>query len=313
MKYSILFPFILIGVFLSGCITEDLGDCPDDGQLHKITLDLRYEHNMRYTDEFSSIVDSLEVYVHDDLGNFVEKFNFRKSEISGNEVELILPNGEYRITTWVNRSRNYNPTGTAMRPAATMELVRNALRESSYVPEALLHGAASIKLWNRDVRTTIKLIKDTNTIHVTCNFNKVLGTNVTTEARITGQNSIYDFDNNPVREPNALTYYIPTILNTTYAAQSDYSRFTVMRLLSDDDLTLTITLKTPGSPDEVLQNRLLTQMLMSYPGYNSNEMLDRQDVYHLTFEFEYNNADSTWMVVGIWIDNWDLIGNETGI
>ena len=316
LPYSIILSIFSLGIFLSGCVSEPTEDC-FTGALWKVTIDLQYEHNMRYADEFPTNINTVEIYAYDNMGVLFDTFEFLRSDISSNnyDADIDLPDGNYTLVAWVNRSGSYLADNTGDKSTGTIELMRNASQEISTDQDPLLYGTTNVTVHRGDTQGEIKLIKNTNIINVRCNFDKALAAVVTAEVRITGTNGIYDFDNNSVQTPNAQTYYIPTASSFVLvgAGQANDDKFTVMRLIPGDNLTLTVTIKNPSAPDEVIKTLLLTSTIMSNPTYNNQSMLDRQDEYDITLDLQYDDLFNTWMVTAILIEDWDIVKGETGI
>ena len=125
---------------------------------------------------------------------------------------------------------------------------------------------------------------------------------------ISGTNGTYTFDNDCVIDDPAITYIPHTEDVFTRAAQPTTSRLQMLRLMEEDDMVLTITLREPNKADEVLGNINLTRAIMQHPAYDRQETLDRQDTYSLTIPLQYSGG--TFVIGNISIEDWQIVDTE---
>ena len=292
--------FIIILTLFCGCIDDNYNCSRPTGTLLRFT----YTLNTRYTDLFDEQVNSLALFFYDEQGNHILTKDISIEDLDEeNRLYLELLPNNYRVIVWGNLNEAYfgwrDPRYISN---FRLDLLCGDNGEVTNSFGTLFHGATLVNV-TEDVTEehSIDLVKNTNTIHVIMEGEESGTRNSAHFASITGCNGSYDIDNNPVAESTPLQYKA-NYLTLTSATQAD---FTIMRLFSDDDLTL--SLGWNGMNGDISIKSLAAE-LMKHPEINTNDDLDRWDEYTLTYK-----KDTHGVITLIKINDWDVISNPGGI
>ena len=98
MKIQRLLTVLLLITAMSGCIREDLDDCPTG---HNVVLHFNYVYQGS-NNLFGQRVENVEIIIFDMDGNFVTSFFSETSDIDESGAAFSLPPGTYRIVCWGN-------------------------------------------------------------------------------------------------------------------------------------------------------------------------------------------------------------------
>lgn len=222
---------------LSGCVKEDLSDCPEPEQ--GIVLRYRYDLNMDYADKFAERVENLQAFIFDGEGILRDTLvpPVGAGTITpGWERKVNLPAGDYSIVTWAGSDNFYdhyyhassNGDASGYRPGVI--LGRTRLEDMKmflkYEPASdfpddktpcdadlkdLYHGMVQHVTVPAEGFTAITtpLVKNTNTIRIRIDGLPKLRSGANEgdfELSVTGCNSHYKYDNTIGDEASSLRY-----------------------------------------------------------------------------------------------------------
>ena len=241
MRNKIFLPLWTIGILaLSGCVKEDLADCPEPEQ--GVILKYRYDLNMDYADKFAERVENLQAFIFDAEGILRDKlvpFVGKGTIVPNWERRIDLAPGNYSVVTWAGSDKFYdhfyltaaNEDAADFAPGVTIGRTRledlrmflkyrllDGSRTGQKRPNAtnikdLYHGLVQNVAVQAEGFTTITtpLTKDTKTVRIRIDGLSKLGNNVAPgdfEMSIAGRNSHYRYDN-AINEQASLLTYVP--------------------------------------------------------------------------------------------------------
>ena len=168
IKRSGLYLLGCFSLLLNGCIYENLDDCKT------YSIHFVYDYNLKFSNIFSEEATKMNLYVFDEMGNFVEEFqDTRPSFFPGTyNMEIPLPRGEYTFIAWSGvYPEAYTVEGGSARKEVKLDdlklrLTELAAGETSQNLPGLYYGRLTSTTGINKV-DTIKLIKNTKTITVT--------------------------------------------------------------------------------------------------------------------------------------------------
>ena len=176
-------------LMLSGCVKEDLADCPPDTAGSGVELRYRYDLNMDYADRFDPAVGDLKAFVFDAGGVLCDSLApaVRRGELCAGWTRRIdLEPGVYTILTWagddgftqtfgIGEGENLSDAviGKTRLEDLQAELRYNDSGRDAFAPEQadlndLYYGIASrveVRVGEYN-RVLTPLVKNTNTIRV---------------------------------------------------------------------------------------------------------------------------------------------------
>lgn len=297
-------------VLLSSCIGED-SDCAP--VTREVTMLLRCDINTTGADVFTTVVEYVDLYVYDDAGVLRQKTErLTKEQLSATNYihKMTLDEGNYTLVAWMNASDEFEVSEIEELSTARLKLI--PCEEGGVVKantQPIYHGSRVLTVNPETGIVVINMMKNTNYVNVTTNFNRTLPQSVNLQAYITGTNGHYTFENNC---PGGSPVY--TYMPQPAKARAAYPfAFTTQRLMVDDDLRLVIIKQEAGKDDEQLADIALTPTIMRNPLYNEQQDLDKHDTYQLEFTLEHNGDEDTWAVVGIRVDDWTWSSSGTGL
>lgn len=333
-QFSSLIMVLALGSAVVSCdniLAEEEEDC----SVH-YRVKFKYDYNMKYADAFANEVSSVTLYAFDDNG----KLAFQKTE-SGEilkeqdyYMDLEVPSGDYRLITWAGRLDEEASFSVPLRISTYEELKCKMERAYSRAAD----GSAYIEkeltgLWHGDIQThnfpsraamietvTVPLVKNTNKIRIILQQINGPGLDVDNfEFSITDNNGYMNYDN-MLLEDEILTYYPYFHADGSTAFDDDVqveegddisvaiAQLTVGRLVVGQNPYLTITNSKSG--ETILSIPLIKYLLLTEAeGHDmtSQEYLDRQDEYHMTFFLDENMA---WINTRIIINDWIVRFND---
>lgn len=312
---------LLAALSLTGCITDDIAECPNTYEL-KIVFD----RNMLFADAFASQVKSVdikvfdsatrrEVYAFSDKGEALKAPDYR--------VPLPVPPGSYDILCWAGMAEG-NSFGYADPSANTLEHQSVILNTDNDISdrrlENLFHGLErdvtfidNNTIGSSQTQTaTVSLTKDTNRIYVL--LHNLDGTELKESDftfSITSHNSEMNYDNSLLTSVKVkyLPWFVTPILSETDISDAPVqsalaAELSLGRLTTDSDSRLDVYRVSDGERiiSIPLESNLLLYKGAYYSYMSDSEYLDRQDDYVLTFILDKNNNwDKAAM---IYINNW---------
>lgn len=230
--------FLAIGLLcLSGCIKEDLSDCPEFGP--GIILKYRYDLNMDYADKFAERVENLQAFIFDREGILRDTLTppaDKSMIVPGWERRVNLAPGTYSILTWAGsdlfREHYFVAPGHYSTPEFTRKVEIGSTRldqlrlllktnaptadPSDLTPcseqiKDLYHGLVqNITVDSKGFTTiTTPLVKNTKTLRIriegVTNLDRTPNIDGF-ELSLVGSNSHYKFDNTIGEASRKLTY-----------------------------------------------------------------------------------------------------------
>lgn len=293
---------------LTGCITEDFDECPNEYELKII-----FDRNMLFADAFASQVKSVDIKVFDSgTGREVYSFSDKGAplEAADYRVSLPIPPGSYDILCWAGIAEG-NSFGYAAPVADILEHQNVVLNTENGISENrlnnLYHGLSrgvtfidNNTIGSRQVQTaTVSLTKNTNRI---CVMLHNLDGTVLRESdftfSISSNNAEMNYDNSLGKDGKVkyLPWHISPILAETDISTSPIqcalgAELSVGRLSTKSESRLEVHRVSDG--ERIISIPLERNLLLykgEYYSYMSDaEYLDRQDDYMLTFILDKNN------------------------
>ena len=316
-----LFISLLAAFTLTGCVTDDLTECPNDYELKLV-----FDRNMLYADAFASQVKSVDIKVFDSTTGR-EVYSFAESgtalEAEGYRVKLPIAPGTYDILCWAGMAEG-NSFGYADPAADILEhqsvrLITDdgvSARRLNNLYHGLTSGAIFIDnntIGSSQVQTaTVYLTKNTNRICVMLlNLDGSEMKESDFSFSITSPNGLMAYDNS--FEPKVRVEYNPwhispviseTIAPAATVQSAVAAEFSTGRLTADAGSRLDVNRLSDG--ERIVSIPLERNLLLykgAYHAYMSDqEYLDRQNDYVITFILDKNNNwDKAAM---IYINNW---------
>jgi len=243
--FILLFGLLLSAGCLSGCIKEDLSDCPApvtpptppepptppvEPTTGTLKLALTYTmHNTRenggYADLFSQQVHKVDVFVFNAEGGLVTCFTEEAQNVFAKNYvkEMELPGGDYRFVVWGNRyddetASNCTAEGDLLEQSRMSPVQLAQGNNLTMLTDSLFYGATlqPVTVVNGEEQTVpVDLMKDRNDIRVVVRWREKEQTDYCTRpehaqsitAEITDRNAVYDFMNQPQPKPEVT--YLP--------------------------------------------------------------------------------------------------------
>lgn len=318
----------LAAVSLTGCITDDLQECPNDYELRLV-----FDRNMLFADAFASQVHSVDIKVFDSAsGRKVYEHTESGGALAaaGYSVPLRVPPGSYDILCWAGMAED-DSFGYADPAAEYLNLHGVILNTDTDATSRrrlapLFHGLARNVTFtdnndtgSYDVQTaTVSLTKDTNRVRVILlNLDGTAMTDGAFNVSVSSHNAAMAYDNT-LGERRRVTYtpwHTAPVGAVTSDDSGDGSRadavsaglaaeLSVARLTDTSDSRLDVTRVSDGTRiiSVPLERNLLLYKGEFHAYMSDTEYLDRQDDYTITFILDSNNNwDKAAM---IYINDW---------
>jgi hypothetical protein len=308
IKIWSIFCLTSLGLLTQGCVADDLSVCG-------VSMHFKYTRNIDGVDKFASSINTINLYVFNEEGIFVEEYTEAKDSLPQDfTVFLNLTPGVYDFVAWGNLGDDYEcPTfekGVTRLSDAQLSLKRNAENTVSTLPGTLFHGGIFRKeILSLDLQMNqpleMNMIKDTKEIKI---ISSGLAIDDPTKAAefeygcsITSRNGDYRFDNSITGDTRL--QYIPreTIEGDDNQLVSD---FVIMREPSDRSTAsrLIVNRNSPsGESEEELVNVDLVPILLALAQERDLELMDNFEI-ELFFDFTHSTFS-------INIPGWDSESN----
>lgn len=312
---------LLATTALTGCITDDFAECPNEYELKII-----FDRNMLFADAFASQVKSVDIKVFDsETGHKVYSFSDDSPALESADyrVPLPVPPGSYDILCWAGMAEGNSfgyadPTGDFLEDQHVLLNTDNGISDNRL--NNLYHGLSkdvtfidNNTVGNTQVQTaTIYLTKDTNRIYVmllNLDGNEMHESEFTFS--ISSANAEIDYDNSiaagrkVMYQPWSVSPILSEIDNSSGPVQSALgAELSVGRLTTDTQSRLDVHRVADGERiiSIPLERNLLLYKGEYYSFMSDQEFLDRQDDYVVTFILDKNN---NWdRAAMIYINNW---------
>jgi len=313
-------PMLATSLMLTGCITEDLQECPNDYRLRIV-----YDRNMLNADAFASRVHSVDIQVFDHSSGLPVCRHSESGEAlaSGNyTVSLPVPPGDYDILCWGGMAEGTSfsyahPSAEALHQQDV--LLNTSDGVSGKRLEDLYHGLLSRASFidNNDLGSfetqteTIYLTKNTNRINVVLmNLDGALMQEKDFKLSITSNNGGMAYDNSLLTgqsvtyHPWSITPIVGETIDNVSVQSALSAEFSLARLTAETDSRLDVVRLSDGERiiSVPLEDNLLLYKGAFYAHMTDDEYLNREDDYTITFILDANNNwDRTAM---IYINKW---------
>ncbi len=315
-KYIIVILLFFMAV-MSSCVYDDQSECT-------LNLRFRYVYNMQNADGFTHEADEVEVYVFDSNKHFVGKYSSPVGDEETCTIQLPLPkSGKYTFVAWAYSKKEQDDLANfklqAQGNPISMEDLSARLQrvgnKASHRLNSWLNGTLESEVSGSNRNLTIDMMKCTNAIRVIlmpARAGKTLDCN-DYDIHIEGRNGWLAYDASPY-QPDSLTYY-PYYQNlekssTTYNNTSEIDNAVVADLNTSrimDGSNPRLVVRNSKLDKEVLNIDLAWFLSLQAIGehkseWSSQEYLDRQDEYAMTFFID----NDTWMQARILVNGWVL-------
>ena len=322
---SVMMPVIRMGlaslILAMGCIScstifTDQSDCP-----RGVSLRFVYDYNMEYANAFPSKVHCLSVYVFDENGRFVERYD-ETSDVLRDEsyrMEMNLDEGTYTLLAYGGLAcpeKSFDITPYT-RASEHIDDMRVNLKHDGFNSDKALHGlfygAEQITVSHVQdfVQDTVYMLKNTNNIRVV--LQQANGKSLSSDEftfEITDDNSCMDKTNSVV--PKGDVTYLPwskgeSVVGNAADGETPvsvaYAEFSTSRLTTGTSPKLMIRSAETG--DDVinipLNNYLLLLKSNLYSEMGAQEFLDRESEWSLIF---FLDDGLRWINTRIVINDW---------
>lgn len=331
-KLALCLTALVATVLTSSCdsfIYEDEGDCDPYYKVRFV-----YDMNLKFADAFPQEVNSVTLYVADATTGAVvwSKHESGQALRSADYVmDVDVPPGNYTLLVWAgdgHRTHFAIPEAQTHKALTCTMLRDHANDGSAYIDhplDRLYHGKLEAQEFpaSQGVHTyTVPLVKNTNTVTVL--LQHVSGEPVDPELfdfTISDVNGLMDWDNSLMPDEE-ITYRAHTVSSGTASFDPDpdgsrapvvefsaaLAEHTVARLMDDHSNSCRLTITNRQTGQTVLSIPLIKYVLLVRDMYNrpmdSQEYLDRQDQYSLTFFLDSGNR---WVQSHIYINSWKIV------
>ncbi|MCH5224588.1 MAG: FimB/Mfa2 family fimbrial subunit [Muribaculaceae bacterium] len=335
-----LFTASLLCVGGSSCdnlVYDDEGDC----QVHYY-LQFVYDMNLKWANAFASEVTSVNLYVYDKDGKFLEEFTASGDELKNPDymMELTMEPGDYQLVAWcgIGNSDGKGESFTVSQPTADVSTLEdmmcslNTKSDDDYPVYSdtelkfLFQGNISVSLPDsQDGKTyyyTMPLTKDTN--HVRIILQELSGGDIEAsdfDITIDGEDADMAYDNSLVGSTQVA--YLPwnqesdEMELTDSSGNIQYNKglvadLSTARLMAEQANQTRLTVRNSESAEDIIASVPIIQYALLAKSYyeqayghqmTDQEFLDREDEYQLTF-FLYKGQ---WISSYIYINSWRVV------
>lgn len=339
-KFYELLAVVACGTMLASCnniLDNGYGDCTVEYRVK-----FKYDYNMKKADAFANEVKSVTLYAFDDEGKFV----YQRTEqgdmlaVEDYSMPVEVEPGDYHLVSWAGlEGENSFAVPVLTEGVSTIDELKcrmnriygRAADGSAIVNEnlaPLFHGEVEKQSFSRAGREqtiTVPLVKNTNNIRVILQQISDKKVDVSKfEFSITDDNGLMNYDNKLLDDETLIYYPWYTAQGSTNRAATGraedesgdtelsvaVAQLTIGRLVVENHPQLTITNKETGQ--QVLSIPLIDYLVMTQAeghSMSSQEYLDRQDEYNMTF---FLGPDMSWIKTQIIINGWTVRFNDFG-
>lgn len=321
MKRIILYSLLISLCLMQSCIKEDTSDCN-----FGVNITYAYTKNPSGTNKFGSEVNKMVLYIFDKDNLYVGNVIEQGSQLTNDYIQSVpLPkegvysfvawgagsgNGDYEIVQKTANGFDKNfIAGTTKLSDMRMRVVEDKKGVIDSEINSLFFGSlhkVDVKMGSTYIPIKIDLMKNTNTINLSMTgFTPPAQTALTTstnyDVTIGTMGGVYNFDNTVDKSSSSPYTY------RYYKFQVDGKTLThtlkTLQLLTWREMTLSITEVETGSV--VLSPTNAVAMIMKNPAYGTQDDLDREDTYNITFTKDVE--------VTIDVNGWKIIDTDIEI
>lgn len=333
ISLSVLAAAVLL---LSGCISEDLTECPPPAREEAdvwISLSFTMHNEESEEDLFAQTAKKTDLFIFDKagllvqhkvaLGPFTEEYKIRTS----------LPAGEYQAVAWANigtnNAKRLHPVPEVGKTNITEPRVQLIGFEEGLVtvqPDALLYGQTGLfsiaPATEREkiIEIAEGMICSSNSLKFSVRWKDnttgepSIDTTLPTSTRIyvDADNGALDFNNIPASAGKLVTYVprYPAPTKTGANAATLTAQSKVLRLMPGQTNILRVCrVNADGSETTVFTRALMDYILPIYP---TQRAIDRQQEFHIELLFDTEPpqpGDDTWITASVYINGWKIIDN----
>ncbi|MDL2245197.1 FimB/Mfa2 family fimbrial subunit [Parabacteroides sp. OttesenSCG-928-J18] len=306
-------------VLLSSCVEDDLAPCTN-------YLNITYDYNMEFVDQFPVQVSFLSIFMFDaETGLLVREVKEAQNPFPANyriEIPEAWFGKRYNLMAWAGlKADSYDfPTLTpGVSTLADFQLkvkeYESQLVDRRSALEPLWHGSLTDVsfAWSGEEIHTLSLRKDTRKFRlvVQCMDDNEIVTSSDLDVRILSSGGWYDNANQVLDPKERAITYLP------YFTQDDpevgmIAELNTMRLLNDGRANrLVVTDKKNGKSllDISLMKYLNALRLLEFENMPFQEYLDREDEYHILIFVQrvkdpVRPEEGNWLAVQVMINDW---------
>ncbi len=307
---------IILSILLTA-VAWSCDDLRDDYEDCGVWLEFVFDHNMEFTDSFSEQVESVDVLIFDEQGNFVLSRSATTEELDGRKRMYLsdeLPFGDYKVVTVGALSDQFQFTDRSdedfTRGESLLEDVKLSVRsEGNTLSRDLPHlwygkpvdvrYRADLSVWQ------IPLIRQTNKFNVTLQHTvtkmrsgsetRAEGDPIYTVEIVAPEAGVYNHLNEPLLR-QALTYRPHSVTSNivpsgTKTVHNTIGRINTMRLLSNEPGGYRLIVRNTDTGAEVWSNDLLDLL-----GDREMPSRSKPDGTLLPFQ-EFLDRETDWNIV----------------
>lgn len=308
MKSNLTACLLFIGIFFSlhSCMKEDFSKCG-------LYIRFKYTNNPDHTDKFAEEIKDVDLFIFDDNGIFVGKWEH--SALSGNEMKLSLENGTYTMVAWANLSEHFTYTqfvaGTTTFDEAVLSLQRDADQTVSVHPAPIYHSIVSdfyvkrlgLQTCEMDLSHVVNHLQvDLEGLPIEENPSmKALSPadNTRFAVEVTGNNADFSFDY--TRKDDApFVHYTPNYWQT---GRILHAGFTLMKLEPGDATVIRVFHLEGDGSWKTLYEASLTDLITQNPSMD----FTLNSEFTISLQFDY-----TYAVVEVKVNGWTAVEGDDG-
>ena len=299
-------------------------------------VDFVFDMNMQFTDGFSEKVRSVDLYVFNTGGAFVQKYHAEGAALSvpGYRMELTdLPAGTYEMIAWCDGDPSFSyftvPKSISRNYDATSTMKVETEDGVTYQDEnlgAMFHGRKTGATYTDEPGEqvhTVYLTKDTNNINLSLQHRQGIPFEKDRFVITMVDNNGYLLYDNSLPSTNGKIEYRPyriALYNTdevpvnTTEGNFLQVELSTCRLMTDHDPVIEVV--DTGNDNKVIFSIPLVKWALNLRSANYKDIppqdyLDREDNYNLMLWMDSN--DDGWFGAEIKINDWHVVDDSTTI
>lgn len=289
---------ILTAGFIScNTIYTDRSDCP-----RGVSLRFVYDYNMEYADAFSSKVHCLSVYVFDEDGHFVRRYDETSDNLKDKSwrMKMNLDAGNYTLLAYGGlacQDKSFDITDFKDQ-SSTIDDTFVTLKHDDYVSDQSLHGlfygAEEITVPHIEdfVEDTVYMMKNTNNIRIV--LQQASGASLSASDFtfcITDDNTCMDKTNSVISK--GMVTYKPWSTGEAIVGTTEYDETPVSVAYAE---LSTSRLVTSNSPKLIIRNAATGKDIINIPLINYLLLL-KSDLYSDMAQQEFLDRESEWSMI----------------